>query len=254
MNAARTEAVLAVRGLSKHFGGVQANADIELTIAAQEIHALIGPNGAGKTTLVAQLSGMLAPDYGSISFAGREIRQLAAHHRVRAGLSRSFQITSIFRRRSVLDNLALAVQARSGTSLSFWRPARAEAALFEEAHRLAISVGLGEREGELAGKLAHGEQRQLEVGLALATCPRLLLLDEPMAGLGPEESERMIDLLAGLKGQIAMLLVEHDMDAVFRLADRISVLVAGRIIATGTPTEIRADAAVRAAYLGDADV
>ncbi len=250
---ARTAPVLEVRGLSKHFGGVQANADIELAVAAREIHALIGPNGAGKTTLVAQLAGMLAPDTGSIAFEGRQIQALAAHQRVRAGLARSFQITSIFRRFSVLENLALAVQARSGTSLSFWRPRHEDTAIFEEARELAQDVGLADREEELAGALAHGEQRQLEVGLALATCPRLLLLDEPMAGLGPEESERMIALLAALKGQIAMLLVEHDMDAVFRLADRISVLVAGRIIATGTPQAIRADAAVRAAYLGDAE-
>ncbi len=244
-------AVLEVRNLSKHFGGVQANADIEISVSARETHALIGPNGAGKTTLVAQLAGMLRPDSGAIRFEGREITRLSTHARVRAGLARSFQITSIFARFSVLDNLALAVQARSGTSFSFWRPVRADADLFEEARQIAGEVGLAERVGELAGALAHGEQRQLEVGLALATEPRLLLLDEPMAGLGPEESERMIALLLGLKGELAMLLVEHDMDAVFRLADRISVLVAGSIIASGTPEAIRADAGVREAYLGD---
>jgi branched-chain amino acid transport system ATP-binding protein len=243
--------VLDVRGLSKHFGGVLANADVDLVVSEREIHALIGPNGAGKTTLVAQLAGMLMPDSGSITFEGREIQGFAAHERVRAGLARSFQITSIFPRFSVLENLALAVLARSGTSLSFWRPLVADTAIFEEAGRLAGDTGLAERKTELAGALAHGEQRRLEVALALATGPRLLLLDEPMAGLGPDESEHMIAMLQALKGRIAMLLVEHDMDAVFRLADRISVLVSGRVVATGTPQEIRADALVRKAYLGD---
>ena len=246
--------VLDVRGLSKHFGGVFANVDIDLAVSTGELHALIGPNGAGKTTLVAQLAGMLAPDAGRIIFEGREITRLAAHQRVRAGLARSFQITSIFPRFSVLDNLALAVLARSGTSFSFWRPLKNDSAIFEEASQLADDVGLADRETELAGALAHGEQRQLEVGLALATNPRMLLLDEPMAGLGPDESERIIAMLEGLKQQIALLLVEHDMDAVFRLADRISVLVSGRVIACGTPQEIRADAAVRKAYLGDTDL
>ncbi|MSQ53580.1 MAG: ABC transporter ATP-binding protein [Betaproteobacteria bacterium] len=250
--AINNAAILEVRGLCKQFGGIQANTDIDLSVCEHEIHALIGPNGAGKTTLVAQLAGMLKADSGAIHFAGREITGLAAYQRVRAGLARSFQVTSIFGRLSVLDNLSLAVQARNGTSLSFWRPASADSAIFAEARKLAGQVGLENRVDQLGQALAHGEQRQLEVGLALATRPRLLLLDEPMAGLGPDESERMIALMRGLKGQHAILLVEHDMDAVFRLADRISVLVAGRVIATGAPAAIREDSQVRRAYLGDA--
>ncbi len=249
----KNAAILEVRGLCKQFGGIQANANIDLAVCGHEIHALIGPNGAGKTTFVAQLAGMLKADSGTIHFAGRDITRLSAHERVRAGLARSFQVTSIFGRRSVLENLALAVQARSGTSLSFWRSAFTETAIFDEARKLAGEVGLAGRVNELAQALAHGEQRQLEVGLALATRPRLLLLDEPMAGLGPDESERMIALMLGLKRQHAILLVEHDMDAVFRLADCISVLVAGRVIATGSPAQIREDAEVRKAYLGEAE-
>ncbi len=227
--------------------------DVTFRVPEGATAALVGANGAGKTTFVAQLAGMLKADSGTIHFAGRDITRLSAHQRVRAGLARSFQVTSIFGRRSVLDNLALAVQARSGTSLSFWRSAFTETAIFDEARKLAGEVGLASRVNELAQALAHGEQRQLEVGLALATRPRLLLLDEPMAGLGPDESERMIALMLGLKRQHAILLVEHDMDAVFRLADCISVLVAGRVIATGSPAQIREDAEVRKAYLGEAE-
>jgi branched-chain amino acid transport system ATP-binding protein len=170
---------------------------------------------------------------------------------VRLGLARSHQITSIFRRFSVLDNLALAVQARSGSSFSFWRPVAAEAALFDEARMVSREIGLAERLEITAGNLAHGEQRALEVGLALATRPRLVLLDEPMAGMGPEESVRMIALIERIRAGVTVLLVEHDMDAVFRLADRITVLVNGRVIATGRPEAIRADPQVRRAYLGD---
>jgi branched-chain amino acid transport system ATP-binding protein len=251
MSSVSVAPVLQVQGLSKHFGGVQANAGIDLDVQAHEVHALIGPNGAGKTTFISQLSGLLPSDAGRVAFGGEDITRLSAHRRVHAGLARSFQITSIFPSFSVLDNLALAVQARTGSSYSFWRPLRSEQALFAEAQSLAAEAGLAGREGALAASLAHGEQRQLEVGLALATRPKMLLLDEPMAGLGPEESERMIGLLLGLKGRVAMLLVEHDMDAVFRLADRISVLVSGRIIATGEPDFIRRHAEVRKAYLGD---
>ena len=222
-----------------------------LEVARGEIHALIGPNGAGKTTLIAQLSGSLAPDAGRIVFAGADITAMPQHDRVRKGLARSYQITSIFRKFSVRDNLALAVQARSGSSLAFWRPVAAETALAEEAARIATQVGLGERLDAAAGSLAHAEQRSLEVGLALATDAKLLLLDEPMAGMGPDESQRMIALIENLRGAVTVLLVEHDMDAVFRLADRISVLVNGAVVATGTPAEIRADAEVRRAYLGD---
>ncbi|MBS0336679.1 MAG: ABC transporter ATP-binding protein [Proteobacteria bacterium] len=245
------EALLRVDGLEKHFGGIVATDGVTLEVAPGEIHALIGPNGAGKTTLIAQLSGSLAPDAGRILFGGADITAMPQHGRVRAGLARSYQITSIFRRFSVRDNLSLAVQARSGSSLAFWRPVAAETALAEEAGRIAAQVGLGDRLDAAAGSLAHAEQRCLEVGLALATNARLLLLDEPMAGMGPDESQRMIGLIERLRATVSVLLVEHDMDAVFRLADRISVLVNGAIVATGTPAEIRADADVRRAYLGD---
>jgi branched-chain amino acid transport system ATP-binding protein len=239
-----------VRGLAKRFGGVVATDDVQLDVAGGEVHALIGPNGAGKTTLVHQLSGALAPDAGTVRFDGRDLAGCPFHERVRRGLARSYQATSIFRGFSVLDNLALAVQARSGTSLSFWRPVDAETPLFDEARRIAAEVGLGARGNAAAASLAHGEQRRLEVGLALATRPRLVLLDEPTAGMGPE-SEEMIALLARLKGSVAMLLIEHDMDAVWRLADRVSVLVNGRVVASGTPAQIRADPEVKRAYLGE---
>jgi branched-chain amino acid transport system ATP-binding protein len=245
------EALLRVEGLEKHFGGIVATDGVTLEVARGEIHALIGPNGAGKTTLIAQLSGSLAPDAGKILFGGADITAMPQHDRVRAGLARSYQITSIFRKFSVRDNLSLAVQARSGSSLAFWRPVAAETALAEEAGRIAAQVGLGDRLDAAAGSLAHAEQRCLEVGLALATNARLLLLDEPMAGMGPDESQRMIGLIERLRATVSVLLVEHDMDAVFRLADRISVLVNGAIVATGTPAEIRMNTEVKRAYLGD---
>ena len=245
------EPLLSVRGLHKRFGGVVATEAVTLDVLRGEVHALIGPNGAGKTTLVAQLSGSLAPDAGSIFFDGADITAMPQHRRVRAGLARSYQITSIFRNLSVLENLALVAQARSGSSLGFWRPVAGETALEDEARRIAAAVGLGERTATIAGSLAHGEQRCLEVGLALATNAKLLLLDEPMAGMGPEESQHMIELLGRVRQSVSVLLIEHDMDAVFRLADRISVLVNGTIIATGSPQEIRNDADVRRAYLGD---
>ena len=243
--------MLEIKGLYKHFGGVVAVDRVDLAVKAGEVHALIGPNGAGKTTLIAQVSGSLAPDAGQILFDGHDVTKAPQHLRVKAGLARSYQITSIFRRFSVLDNLALAVQARSGSSLSFWRPVAGEKALFDEAASIAGEVGLAARVGSVAGNLAHGEQRALEVGLALATQPKLVLLDEPMAGMGPEESQRMIELIQRIRAKVTVLLVEHDMDAVFRLADRISVLVNGRVIASGAPQAIRADAEVRRAYLGD---
>ena len=227
--------LLAIRSLAKRFGGVVATDDVSLEVRADEVHALIGPNGAGKTTLVAQLSGSLTPDAGTIAFEGRDITRLAQHERVKAGLARSFQITSIFGRLSVLENLALAVQARSGSSLSFWRPVASERALFDAAKEVAAEIGLTERVHIPAGELAHGEQRALEMGLALATRPRLVLLDEPMAGMGPEESQRIVALIERVRKGVAVLLIEHDMDAVFRLADRISVMVNSRVIATGTP-------------------
>jgi len=245
------EALLEVRGLRKAFGGLQATDGVDLEVRAGETHAVIGPNGAGKTTLIGQLSGMLRPDSGRIHFAGEDITRLPAPARSKKGLARSFQITSVYPEFSALDNVALAVQARSGHSFRFWRPARRDVALIEPAERGLAEVGLSQRKNVLAANLAHGEQRQLEVAMALATNPRLLLLDEPMAGMGTEESQRMIALLSRLKQTKTIILVEHDMDAVFRLADRISVLVYGRVIATGTPEEIRLNPEVRAAYLGE---
>jgi branched-chain amino acid transport system ATP-binding protein len=244
--------MLRLEGLSRRFGGVVATDRVTLEIASGEIHALIGPNGAGKTTLIGQIAGSLASDAGEIHFLGRSLTALKQHQRVKLGLARSYQITSIFGRLSVLDNLALAVQARSGSSFSFWRPVSGEKEIFEEAQAIVAEIGLLEKEKSIAATLAHGEQRALEVGLALATRPRLVLLDEPMAGMGPEESQRVIALIESIRSRITVLLVEHDMDAVFRLADRISVLVAGRLIATGTPESIKSNAQVRKAYLGDA--
>jgi branched-chain amino acid transport system ATP-binding protein len=243
--------LLQIEGLVKRFGGLTATDHAQLAVRQGEVHALIGPNGAGKTTLIHQLSGALAPDAGRIVFDGQDITALPMHQRVLRGLARSYQITTIFRRLSVLDNLALSVQARQGSSLRFWRPARAEHARYEEAAAVADRIGLGAQLQRSAGTLAHGEQRQLELGLALATRPRLLLLDEPMAGMGPDESERMVTLLQELRRETTLLLVEHDMDAVFRLADRISVLVFGKVIASGTPEQIRGNAEVQRAYLGD---
>ena len=243
--------MLELRGVSKRFGGVVATDDVTLDVVRGEVHALIGPNGAGKTTLIGQISGGLPTETGRIVFNETDITRLQAHARVAAGLARSYQITSIFRRFSVLDNLALAVQARSGSSFHFWRPVRAESALFDQARTIAELIGLREKASQVAATLAHGEQRALEVGLALATRPQLVLLDEPMAGMGPQESARMIELIERIRAQVTVLLVEHDMDAVFRLANRISVLLNGRVIATGAPSAIRADPAVRKAYLGE---
>jgi len=243
--------VLSLRKLSKRFGGVIAVDGVDLDVAAGEVHALIGPNGAGKTTLIHQISGSLPSDQGEVLFLDRNITRLKQHQRVAAGLARSYQITSIFRSFSVLDNLALAVQARSGSSFSFWQPVEKESAIFEEASSVLEEIGLGEKKGSPASTLAHGEQRALEVGLALATQPKLLLLDEPMAGMGPEESQHMIALIQRVRSRVTVLLVEHDMDAVFRLADRISVLVNGRLIATDAPEKIKMNPEVRRAYLGD---
>ena len=245
------ETLLAIRGLSKRFGGLLASDRVDLDVVRGETHAIIGPNGAGKTTLIGQLAGDLRPDAGAIRFAGRDVTRLDAPLRSRLGLARSFQITSIFRDFSALDNVALAVQAHRGASLRFWRSARAEPTLREPARLVLDAVGLGARADALAANLAHGEQRQLEIAMALATEPRLLLLDEPVAGMGLEESQRMVRLLGTLKDRITIVLVEHDMDAVFSLADRISVMVYGRIIATGTPPEVRSNAEVRRAYLGE---
>jgi branched-chain amino acid transport system ATP-binding protein len=248
-----SEALLAIEGLNKRFGGVIASEELALDIAAGELHAVIGPNGAGKTTLVAQLSGQVKPDSGRIRFAGDDITALPMYRRSRLGLARSFQITSLFLDLSVLDNVALAVQAHAGHSFRFWRDARSEAPLREAARAALDRVGLAARAGFPASALSHGEHRLLELAMALAGSPRMLLLDEPMAGLGPEESARMVGMLRALKRELTILLIEHDMEAVFALADRITVLVYGRVIASGAPADIRANAEVRQAYLGEAE-
>jgi len=243
--------VLVTKSLRKSFGGIKATDDVSLEVAAGEIHALIGPNGAGKSTLIGQLAGTLRSDGGTIHCNGVDVTDAPAHRRVAHGLARSYQISSTFAGMSVLDNLVLAVQATSGSSFRFWRPAKAEQSLYERARKVAAEVDLSARVDVLADELSHGEERQLEVGLALASKPRLLLLDEPMAGMGKDESARMVKLIARLRASTTVLLVEHDMDAVFRLADRITVLVYGRVIASGCPDDIRSDRGVRQAYLGD---
>ena len=243
--------LLEVRGLRKSFGALLASDDVDLEVLEGETHAIIGPNGAGKTTLISQLAGSLLPDRGRVRFAGEDITALSAPARARRGFARSFQITSIYPDFTALENVMLAVQAHSGSSFRFWRPAREEATLRSPASAILEEVGLSGRGDVLAANLAHGEQRALEIATALATRPRLLLLDEPVAGMGEEETQRMIALLSSLKGGKTLILVEHDMDAVFSLADRISVLVYGRIIATGRPEEIRANSEVRRAYLGE---
>jgi branched-chain amino acid transport system ATP-binding protein len=245
--------LLQVEGLTKRFGGVVAADSIALELAAGEFHAVIGPNGAGKSTLVALLCGEIAPDGGSIRFDGDDITRHAADRRSRLGLARSFQITSLFADFTALDNVALAVQAHSGHSFYFWRDARRDPALREPAVASLAAVGLEARAGTRVDRLSHGEHRQLEIAVALASKPRLLLLDEPMAGLGPDETARMTALLRKLKGTLTVLLIEHDMETVFALADRITVLVYGCVIASGDPAAIRADAAVREAYLGEQD-
>ena len=243
--------ILRVEGLNKSFGGVVATHNLDFEVEPGEIHAVIGPNGAGKTTFVAQLSGMLKPDSGRMFFDGNDITQLSAPARSHAGLARSFQITSVFRNFTALQNVALSIQAHSGHSFRMWKPAATDAELNDPARDILEQVGLGARADILAANLAHGEQRQLEIAMALATRPKMLLLDEPTAGMGPEDTQRITEFLAGLKGTYSMLLIEHDMDTVFALADRITVLVYGRAIATGTPEAIRANDEVRAAYLGE---
>jgi branched-chain amino acid transport system ATP-binding protein len=246
-----TKPLLHIEKLVKRFGGLTATDRADLSVAEGKIHALIGPNGAGKTTLIAQISGAMPSDSGRIVFAGHDITKMPMDERARLGLVRSYQITSIFGRLSVLDNIALAVQAIEGSSFRFWASARSEKERYEKAQAVAQRVGLGTRLTHLAQALSHGEQRQLEVGLALASRPQLLLLDEPMAGMGPEETERMVGLLDSLRGETTVVLVEHDMDAVFKLADTISVLVFGKVIATGNAQDIKDNPSVKVAYLGD---
>ena len=247
-----TDHALDIRGLKKAFGGVVATDNVSLQIAPNEIHAVIGPNGAGKTTLISQLFGETLPDEGAVFLQGTDITGLATHRRASLGLARSFQITSVFMGFSVIDNVSLAAQAHDGHSFQFWKSANTERSLRETAFAALEKVGLQSRAGTLASALSHGERRQLEIAMALATDPKILLLDEPMAGMGVEESSAMVELLRGLKAEKTIVLVEHDMNAVFALADRISVIVYGRVIATGNPDEIRENLDVRQAYLGEA--
>jgi len=243
--------VLRVAHLSKRYGALAVTDDVSLALMPGTIHAVIGPNGAGKTTLVHQISGLVPADSGQVWLGAEDVSPLGLAERARRGLARSFQITAVVPSFSALENVALAVQARSGSSFRLFRPAATEAALNVPALAVLEEVGLAARAAVPAAALSHGERRQLELAIALALAPRVLLLDEPLAGAGPEETERLIALLSRLKSRVAMLLIEHDMQAVFALAETISVLVYGRIIATGTPDAIRADAAVRAAYLGE---
>ncbi len=243
--------LLSVRGLSKRFGAILATDNLYLDIARGEMHALIGPNGAGKTTFIGQLTGELRPNEGTVYFDGSDITALSVDARARLGLARSFQISSVFDTFTAEGNVALSVQSRQSHSFKFWTPADSIAGLRRPAREKLAAVGLAGRNATVAADLAHGEHRQLELAMALATEPRMLLLDEPMAGLGIHESRAMTVLLQGLKHRFTILLVEHDMDVVFSLADRISVLVGGRIIASGTPAEIRANPEVRYAYLGE---
>ena len=242
---------LEVRDLSKSFGQVHAIRNVNLGVERGEVHAVIGPNGAGKTTLLAQLSGALKPDRGEIVFDGHNIAGLPAHKISMLGLARSFQVTSIFLDFTAEDNVALAVQAHTGHSFKFWQPARTDRRLRDPAREALETVGLADRADMLAADLSHGEQRQLEIAMAIATGPSMLLLDEPMAGMGAEESARMVELLRTFARDHTILLIEHDMDAVFALANRITVLVYGEAIATGAPDEIRGNDEVRAAYLGE---
>jgi branched-chain amino acid transport system ATP-binding protein len=245
------EPALALTALRKSFGALVVTDDLSLSIEPGELHAVIGPNGAGKTTLINQISGLLLPDSGSIRFAGRDITALPAHARAKLGLARSFQVTSVLSGFSALENVALAVQAHSGSSFRVVGDAAREEALNVPARAALAEVGLADRADVPAGHLAHGEKRALELAIALAADPKLLLLDEPMAGTGREETARLIAVLKKLKGRFAILLVEHDMTAVFALADRISVMIYGHIVASGTPDAVRADPQVVAAYLGD---
>jgi len=243
--------MLQIVDLSRRFGGIVASDRISFAIPEGELHAVIGPNGAGKTTLIGQLTGEIVPDAGRVLFAGHDITGLRVYRRSALGLARSFQITSLFRDFTTLDNVALAVQAHAGHSFRLWRDARHDPRLRDPARDVLRRAGLADRAEVMVSELSHGEQRQLEIAMALATRPRMLLLDEPMAGIGPEESARMVATLRELKRELTILLVEHDMEAVFALADRITVLVYGRVIASGLPEEIRADPEVRKAYLGE---
>ena len=243
--------LLEVRGLYKTFGGVTATKNVSLDVIEGEVHAIIGPNGAGKTTLISQLCGEQFPDAGKVRFNGRDITKASGPARAKMGIARSFQITTVFQDMTLLENVALAAQAHDGHSYHFWRDANSEPEINRQAMERLKEVGLDAKAMVLSREVSHGEHRQLEIAMALATAPKMLLLDEPMAGMGSEESQRMIEILQRFRGQKTMLLVEHDMDAVFALADRISVLVYGEIIATDTPDAIRDNEAVKRAYLGE---
>lgn len=245
------EPVLQISDLVKSFGALRATDHVSLDLRPGEIHALIGPNGAGKSTLIHQICGTLRPDTGSIHFAGQEISHLDVAARARLGLGRTFQVSSIAPEFSALRNVMLAVQARGGSSFRFFKPVMSDRTLTEPAMEMLDRVGLTARARIPAAELSHGERRQLEIAIALALGSKAFLLDEPMAGMGPEGSKALTTFLDGLRHEAPILLVEHDMDAVFALADRISVLVYGRVIATGTVDDIRNDPAVRTAYLGD---
>ncbi len=245
------EPLLRVAHLSKRYGALRVTEDVSLTLAPGSVHAVIGPNGAGKTTLVHQISGLVRADAGQVLLAGEDITALPMHARARRGLGRTFQITSVVPSFTARENVALAVQAHEGSSFRFFRPATSEAALNGPAMAALEEVGLADRAAVPAASLSHGERRQLELAIALAQAPRVLLLDEPLAGAGQEETERLIALLSRLRARMAMLLIEHDMQAVFALADTISVLVYGSVVASGPPEAIRTDPAVRAAYLGE---
>lgn len=246
-----TDAILELRGLSKHFGGIPATDQVDLRVRRGGVHAIIGPNGAGKTTLIAQLSGALRSDSGQVLFDGRDVTRQSVARRARLGLARSFQMTSVIQPMTLLENVMLAVQGVTGHSFRFWRPVRRDAGMVAAARQALTRVGLAQRADCVAAQVSHGERRQLEVAMALAMQPKLLLLDEPMAGMGKAETRNMVEWLRSVVGPITILMVEHDMDAVFSLADRISVLVAGRVIATDTAAAIRANRAVQRAYLGD---
>ena len=245
------DTLLEIIGLNKHFGGIVATDNVNLAVEQGKIHAIIGPNGAGKTTLISQLSGQLKPDSGDIQFGGHSIVNESTASRARRGLARSFQITSVVMPMTLLENVMLAVQGGSGHSFRFWSPVSKDRDMAAAAMCSLAEVGLESRARQVAANVSHGEQRQLEVAMALAMRPRMLLLDEPMAGMGKEEGALMVDILNRLKGEMTILLVEHDMDAVFSMADQLSVLVNGHIIATDSVANIRNNLEVQKAYLGD---
>ena len=244
------EASLELRNLRKTYGALAVTDDVSLSVQRGELHAVIGPNGAGKTTLIHQVSGLVPPDSGQVLLDGHDVTRLPMHRRVGLGLARTFQITSILPGFTSIENVALAVQARTGSSFRFFGDAARETGLNEPAMECLHRVGLDGRAGVPAGSLSHGEKRQLELAIALATRPKVLLLDEPLAGAGHEDARRVVETLRRLKESLTIVLVEHDMDAVFSLADRVSVLVYGQVIATDLPERIRAHPEVRAAYLG----